>query len=222
MTGLALEFVLLFIVLPTLFAYTRHKLAALPGLWALTLYCLWVLLRDSRFPVTRFWEAAVFPVFAPRILALFAIVTAIGSLLVRRFAPRELFFAFPRARPWQWAALMVLYPVLSVYPQGIVYRAFIFERYRDLFGAGWAMLLASTIAFAYAHIIYRNRLALALTTLGGVLFAFRYQQTGSLFVSSFEHALYGCAIFTLGIGQWFHHAHVTAAKRPPPASNMKV
>lgn len=30
--------------------------------------------------------------------------------------------------------VMILYPVQSVYPQGIVYRTFVFGRYRDLFG----------------------------------------------------------------------------------------
>jgi membrane protease YdiL (CAAX protease family) len=101
-----------------------------------------------------------------------------------------------------------LYPILSVYPQGIVYRAFIFERYRELFGPSWAIVLASAVAFAYVHIVFRNPLAIGLTFLGGVLFAYRYLQTGSLFVSSFEHALYGCAIFTIGLGRSFYHGAV--------------
>ena len=101
---------------------------------------------------------------------------------------------------------MLLYPVLSVYPQGIVYRAFVFERYRNLFSPDWAIVLASTITFAYAHIVFRNWLAVGLTFLGGLLFGFRYLETGSLFTSSFEHALYGCAIFTMGLGQWFSGA----------------
>jgi uncharacterized protein len=101
---------------------------------------------------------------------------------------------------------MLLYPTLSVYPQGIVYRVFVFERYRPLFGAGWGIVLASAAAFVFVHIVFRNPLALILTFLGGVLFGLRYWQTGSLFVSSFEHALYGCAIFTIGIGRSFYHA----------------
>lgn len=103
---------------------------------------------------------------------------------------------------------MVLYPVLSVYPQGIVYRAFLFGRYRELFGHAWAMVLVSAIAFAYVHVVFRNPLAPSLSFLGGLLFATRYEQTGSLFISSFEHALYGCAIFTIGLGRWFYHAAV--------------
>jgi uncharacterized protein len=101
---------------------------------------------------------------------------------------------------------MVLYPTLSVYPQGIVYRVFMFERYRALFGASWGIVVASAAAFVFVHIVFRNPLALVLTFLGGVLFGLRYWQTGSLFVSSFEHALYGCAIFTIGIGRSFYHS----------------
>jgi uncharacterized protein len=49
-------------------------------------------------------------------------------------------------------------------------------------------------------------LALILTFLGGVLFGLRYWQTESLLVSSFEHALYGCAIFTIGAGSSLIHS----------------
>jgi Type II CAAX prenyl endopeptidase Rce1-like len=79
-----------------------------------------------------------------------------------------------------WGVLMFLYPVLSVYPQGIVYRAFLFARYRDLFAHDWAIVLASAVAFASAHLVFHNRIAILLTFLGGVIFAFRYLQTGSL------------------------------------------
>ena len=92
----------------------------------------------------------------------------------------------------------MLYPVLSVYPQGIVYRAFVFYRYRDLFGPSWAIVLGSAFAFTYVPIVFRNRLALVLTMLGGILFGIRFLQTSSLFVTSFEHALYGCFMFTVG------------------------
>jgi membrane protease YdiL (CAAX protease family) len=100
-----------------------------------------------------------------------------------------------------------------VYPQGIIYRAFVFDRYRDLFGPTWAIVLASAFAFTYVHIVYRNKLALALTLLGGILFGIRFVQTGSLFVTSFEHSLYGCFMFTVGVGRSFHHA--SARKKGP-------
>jgi membrane protease YdiL (CAAX protease family) len=178
-----------------------------PALWALTVYCLYVLLHDAHFDRARLWNLAPFRSSAPAILSLFAAAALVGAVLVWRLAP-SLFLHLPRTSPLLWSLIMVLYPILSVYPQGIIYRAFIFERYRNLFGPPWSIVLASAAAFAYVHIVFRNPLAIGLTSLGGLLFAYRYLQTGSLFVSSFEHALYGCAIFTIGIGRSFYHGAV--------------
>lgn len=206
-TVLASEFLLLFFVGPTLFAYTRHRIPAIPALWALMGYCVFIMLRDPRFDGKRFWDPGTFRQYAPRILALFGIVVFIGIALVLRYAP-AIFLNFPKSNPLFWSLVMVLYPVLSVYPQGIVYRLFLFQRYGRLFGSTWGIVLASAAAFAYVHIVFRNPLALGLTFLAGLLFAVRYLQTGSLFITSFEHALYGCAIFTIGLGRWFFYGAV--------------
>jgi membrane protease YdiL (CAAX protease family) len=103
---------------------------------------------------------------------------------------------------------MVAYPIFSVYPQGLLYRAFFFERYATLFPGKWVMILASAAAFAFLHIVFRNSLAVALTFAGGLLFAWRYAETASLATSSFEHALYGCWLFTVGLGPFFYHGTI--------------
>lgn len=69
---------------------------------------------------------------------------------------------------------MIAYPVLSVYPQGLLYRAFFFERYAPLFPGRWTMILASAAAFAFLHVIFRNPLAVEFAFGGGILFAFRH------------------------------------------------
>lgn len=205
MAAHAIEYVLLFIAAPAVFAYTRHRIPAIPALWVWMAWCLYVLLHDPGFDRRHLWDAEAFWRYAPQILALFGFVLFIGVVLILRYAP-DLFLGLPRSNPRIWGMLMVLYPVFSVYPQGIVFRAFLFHRYRDVFGPGWAILTASAFAFAWVHIVFHNRLALILTGLGGILFGLRYLQTGSLFISSFEHALYGCAIFTIGIGRSFYHS----------------
>jgi membrane protease YdiL (CAAX protease family) len=207
MTARAVEFLLLFVAGPTLFAFTRHRIPAIPALWVVTGYCLFVLLNDPQFERKRLWNAVGVVRYVPGILALFTVVVMIGIVLVRMYAP-DTFLSFPKSNPGFWGLVMVLYPVLSVYPQGIVYRAFVFERYRGLFGSGWGIVLAAAAAFAWVHVVFRNPLAVGLTFLAGMLFAFRYLETGSLFVSSFEHALYGCAIFTIGLGRWFYSGAV--------------
>jgi membrane protease YdiL (CAAX protease family) len=66
------------------------------------------------------------------------------------------------------------------------------------------MILASAVAFSFAHIVFRNPIAVGFTLIGGLLFAWRYYVSGSLFTSSFEHALYGCWMFTVGLGEFFY------------------
>lgn len=173
----ATEFLVLFFVAPTVFAFTRHRIPAIPALWVLTTYCLFILLHEPGFGPERLGGAGALGPHLRSILGLFAIAAAAGISLVLHFAP-DLFLNLPRTNPRFWGPVMVLYPILSVYPQGIVYRAFVFERYRNLFGPDWAILLASAVAFAYVHIVFRNTLEVGLTLLGGLLFGFRYLQTG--------------------------------------------
>ncbi len=58
---------------------------------------------------------------------------------------------------------------------------------------------------AYAWWLFRKPLAVTLCFFGGILFAWRYQQSGSLLTSCLEHSLYGCFLFTVGLGQYFYH-----------------
>ncbi len=82
------------------------------------------------------------------------------------------------------------------------------HRYASLFPSQLVLIVVSAAAFAFMHIIFRNPLAVTLTFAGGLLFAWRYKVTGSLFTSSLEHALYGCWLFTIGLGQYFYHGRI--------------
>jgi membrane protease YdiL (CAAX protease family) len=202
--ALILEFFLLFVALPLGYRFSPVRIPALPLLWVAAGYAWWRLLSDPRFDRARLWNIAELPGRLGVILAAFAVVALALWLGVRRFAP-ELEWSFVRRNPAFWAVVMVAYPVVSVYPQGLIYRAFFFERYGGLFPGKWAMIVASAAAFAFLHIVFRNWLAVALTFGGGLLFAASYAQTGSLATSCFEHALYGCWLFTVGLGQYFYH-----------------
>ncbi len=204
---LIVEFLLLFVAMPLAYRFAPFKIPALPLLWVVAGYALWQLMRDAQFDRARMWNIGALPGRLWMILAIFAIVAVLIWLGVRWFAP-DLEWSFLKQYPAFWAIVMVAYPVLSVYPQGIIYRAFFFERYDALFASRWAMILASAAAFAFMHLIFRNWLAVGLTFAGGMLFAWRYAETGSLATSSFEHALYGCWLFTVGLGQYFYHGTI--------------
>jgi hypothetical protein len=208
-SSLIVEFLLLFVALPLAYRYSPVPVPALPLLWAVAGYALWRLLSDPQFNRAQLWNAGQLPGRIGVILILFAVVALALWLGVRRFAP-HLEWSFVRQHPAFWAVVMVAYPVLSVYPQGVLYRAFFFERYATLFPGKWAMIAASAAAFAFLHIIFRNSLAVALTFCGGLLFAARYAESSSLATSSFEHALYGCWLFTVGLGQYFYHGTIAS------------
>ena len=204
---LVVEFLVLYVALPLAYRFSPVRIPALPLLWLVSAYAGWQLARDPQFNRDRLWNAGPLATHLGAILGIFAVVGFVLWLGVHRFAP-QLEWSFVRSRPGFWAVVMVAYPVLSVYPQGLLYRAFFFERYGPLFPGRWAMIAASAAAFAFLHIIFRNSLAVALTFAGGLLFAARYAETGSLATSSLEHALYGCWLFTLGLGQYFYHGTI--------------
>ncbi len=209
-TALTAELLLLFVALPLGYRFSPWQIPPLPLLWLVSGYALWQLLRDPRFDRAKLWNFGELPSRMGAILALFALVSVLLWGGVHRFAP-SLAWSFVRQQPGLWVAVMVAYPLLSVYPQGILYRAFFFQRYAVLFGGRWTMIVASAAAFALLHIIFRNWLAIVLTFGGGLLFAARYEETRSLATSAFEHALYGCWLFTVGLGPYFYHGMPASA-----------
>ena len=117
---------------------------------------------------------------------------------------RDLILALPRRQPRLWLLVMCFYPLVSVYPQEIIFRAFVFHRYERLFGDGLRLVVVSAVAFGAAHLFFGNWVAPVLTTLGGYLFARTYARSGSVVLASIEHALWGDLVFTLGIGVYFY------------------
>ncbi len=207
--ALIAEFCILFLVLPLGYWLLPIQLPPLPVLWVATLYCYLVLKRDPHFEKKYFWNAQAGRGQLREVVAIFAVLASIIAFGVWWLAP-GLLFGLVRTRPIVWAAMMVVYPIFSVYPQGLIYRAFLMHRYLRLLDRlspatrKWLLVLISAAAFSLMHIIFRNWLSIWLTFGGGLLFAWRYQRTHSLAVSSFEHALYGCWLFTIGLGQSFY------------------
>jgi membrane protease YdiL (CAAX protease family) len=201
---LAFEFSAIFIGIPLLIYYRVIPNVAIPYLLLGALAAFLYLRHDPAFDSSLIIQwSKIRPLFLPLLLRDAVLLLLLG-LAVRFFAPDLLFSFFKRA-PAFWALVMLLYPLLSVYPQELLYRAFVFHRYQPLFGNGWAMLLASALAFGFVHIIFGNWLAVGLCVLGGFLFSFTYQQSGSLFLTCFDHAIFGNFIFTIGLGKFFYH-----------------
>ena len=115
------------------------------------------------------------------------------------------FLRFPRYAPQLWMTIMVLYPLMSVMAQELVYRTFFFHRYGPLFGDWrWLAIIVNAALFGFGHILFANWIAVGGTFLIGLLFAYRYAATRSFWAVWLEHSLYGCLVFTVGLGRYFY------------------
>jgi membrane protease YdiL (CAAX protease family) len=205
---LYLELAMLMVVLPGLLATFIPIRYMLPTMWLTALYCHIIYRAIVRASERVFWNhAAVNWQNLKPILIRFAAAAILLTLLMLWLKP-ELFLSFVRQSPAFWALVMVLYPLLSVVPQEIIFRSFFFNRYSTLFPSEGVVILASGLLFGAAHLVFQNWVAPVLCLAGGVMFAATYAKSRSLLLVCLEHGLYGCFIFTLGLGRYFYHGAV--------------
>ncbi|MGV9821565.1 CPBP family glutamic-type intramembrane protease [Nocardia xishanensis] len=203
-TWLAIEFVALYFGVVGGYAAIGSPGSPIPLLVALAVAAHLWLRRQPLRPAGLREQLRTLRAELPSMLALWVAAAIAIGLTLAVFSPERL-LSLPRAEPLLWAVVMVFYPLFSVYPQELIFRKFLFQRYAPAFGGGWALIAANAAAFGFAHIIFGNWIAVALTLVGGILFGYRYRRTGSLLVVSVEHALYGCLAFTIGLGGFLYH-----------------
>ena len=197
------EFALLFLGLPLLLYTQREMLAGLlaPILILLAAGCTVLLWRDGSFKRRQLWNRSAFRQHLRRTLWWFvpgSLVVGGGFALLRP----DLLLTFPRFYPEVWLLILVTYPLLSVYPQEVIFRAFLFHRYHALFPSRWGKVTASGLTFGFAHIVFANWVAPAMTAVMGIQFALTYARTESTLQVAVEHGLWGLYAFTVGLG-WF-------------------
>lgn len=204
------ELITLTVLIPAAIYHFHLIRYMLPTLWLIAIYCL-VMLRHTTGERWRdLWQggqvtrAAVKPILTR--FALCAVFIGVATWLL---APDRL-FSFVLERPAFWALVMVLYPILSVIPQEIIFRSFFFRRYKTIFTTPELMVIASGLSFGLAHVIFQNWVAPLLCAVGGILFSMTYRKRPSLALVSLEHALFGDFIFTVGLGFYFYHGSVAA------------
>jgi membrane protease YdiL (CAAX protease family) len=202
---LGCELAVLFAAVPAAMAFRVVPRLPIPVLLVAAGACTAALLRDPTFDRVQLWNGAGALANVRGMLGLFSGLALALAGLAAWLSPHSL-FDLVRHRPGLWLLVMVFYPLVSVYPQEIIYRAFFFHRYAPLFPNAFAQCLASAVLFAFGHVFFpRPWIAMGLSLLGGLLFGYHYLQSRSLLLVSIEHALFGQVLFTVGLGRFFYH-----------------
>ena len=192
------EFFLIFIVIPVSFVLDFPVLIkAVIGISGYA-YVLYVLLKveHNKFKISKSinWK----PFWMQTLIKL--IVIALLTILFVFFTDRNQLFTVVLNKPLLWLSILFFYSVFSVYPQELLYRTFYFQRYKDVFKNEKSLIFVNAIVFSLAHLLFKSPLVILLTFLGGLLFAFTFYKTKSTLLVSIEHAIYGCWLFTVGMG----------------------
>ncbi len=198
-----LELGMLFMALPVVFYYEVLSVPKIAALLFVALFCLFVLWRDKSYDLKNLFNKPGKPGLVKELIWKGGLVALVLIIFVLILQPEELFI-FPQEQSLTWVMVMILYPFLSALPQELLYREYFFHRYDQLFKKEWVLMLMSALSFSFLHIIYDNLWAIILSFIGGLIFAQTYRITRSLYWVSLEHALYGCLVFTIGLGNYFY------------------
>ena len=195
------ELILLSIILPSVILFFKLAPNLLLFLWAVLLYCLLVFYvcypeeERGKYRVTLSINIIGF------VVARWVLLSLLLFLFTYFMFPEKLFLV-QRTNPGFIWKIMVFYPLFSALPQEFIFCKFFFSRYKVFFGEKTFMVMMSSLAFCFAHILFINCVAPVLGLLAGVIFARTYQRTKSLLLVSLEHSLYGDTLFFIGLG-WF-------------------
>lgn len=200
------ELLVIAIVIPVLFMGQLKGGLLFAVLWFMLLYCIFIYRRlRPEMTIKSFWDGGALKqwgIWKPILIRF--VVSAIAMTGLLFVLVPDKFLELPTERPLLWMMIMVMYPMISVVPQEFIFRTFFFERYKSLFPSRTAMVTASALAFGFAHIILQNWVAVGLTLVGGFYFASTYHKRRSMAMVWAEHALYGCFLFTIGLGTYFY------------------
>ena len=192
------EFLIIFILIPVSFVLNYSIWLKLSIGSIGFLYVIFVLLKieNEKFKIATnlnwkfFWKETLLKLI---------VIILITSLFVYA-NNKEAFFSVLLNKPKLWFFILFVYSLFSVYPQELIYRTFFFKRYKSFFKNTNFLIFINAIVFCLAHTFFRNILVVILTFFGGILFAITFNKTKSTLLVSIEHAIYGCWLFTVGMG----------------------
>ncbi|MTE25400.1 CPBP family intramembrane glutamic endopeptidase [Winogradskyella ouciana] len=194
-----IEFFVIFVLVPTSFALEFNIWIKMAIGCLGFVYVVYVLLKveNNKFKIRQHINWKQFWMRTAIKLISISMLTAIYMYI---FDVENLFVVIKNKR-MIWALILFIYTIFSVYPQELIYRTFFFQRYESLFRNDALFILVNAALFSLAHLFFKNTLVMVLTFIGGILFALTFKKTKSTLLVSIEHAIYGCWLFTVGMGE---------------------
>ena len=101
-----------------------------------------------------------------RLILGFLVLSALTSTAFVFAIDPNMFLWIVKQRPELWLMIMVAYPILSAWPQEVIYRSLFFERYGVLFSSTALLILANGAVFGFGHLFYMNWITISMTAVG--------------------------------------------------------
>lgn len=193
-----IEFLILFMCLPLSFTYS-YALEIKMAVGILGFIYVILVLLVTEVKKNKIISHLNFKKFFKETIYKLLVIVIITTVFVW-FTNKGLLFNVLLNKPKLWLIILFVYSFFSVFPQELIYRTFYFKRYNVLFKNETVFILINAIMFSLAHIFFKSFLVMLLTFIGGLLFAYTYNKTKSTLLVSIEHAIYGCWLFTVGMG----------------------
>lgn len=192
------ELFIIFILIPVSFLFTYNPLLKLMiGVLGFC-YVIYILIKIEKVPVKNHSKISWKQFWIKTGITFFTI--ALVTTFFVWYTDNENLFKVVLNKPKLWITILCFYSFFSVYPQELLYRTFFFKRYNSLFKNKTVLIIINAVLFSVAHVLFKNTLVLILTFIGGILFAITYKKHNSVLLVSIEHAIYGCWLFTVGMG----------------------
>ncbi len=204
-----IEFLLLCIVFPSVIIFGKLGFFMFFFLWAATAYCFSIIYINNRSFLKEMWNTKeVTWVNMKPVLFRWALSSIVMVVFIY-FYNRDVMFALLLEKPQVIPFILIMYPLLSAIPQEFIFCTFFFKRFHRLFPTENEKIIASSLVFAYAHLLYLNPVSPVLSIFAGVIFAQTYSKTRSLALVSIEHSLYGATLFISGLGYYFYSGAIS-------------
>ncbi|MEM6677342.1 MAG: CPBP family intramembrane glutamic endopeptidase [Pseudomonadota bacterium] len=203
---LAIEATLLFVGVPLVMLLTAGSFPLFPILGILTALAIILLAQTPDWSSRELLQGDLRPWLGFAAAYIVATLVITGGLVL--WLVPDAFLGFPTRAPERWLLVMMLYPIVSVLPQELIFRPLFFRRYGGLFPSLNAAILANGLVFGIGHLFYQNPVAIGMTTFSGLIIGWAYARSGSFLLACILHAAGGMLVFTMGLGRFFYHGAI--------------